>query len=156
MAEAVLELSRGLAAGNPGDDGLGGVSNPMAYVDDKNSCIYLPDVLFFLEEFKRRAPFLGLYINTIKTRILSSTSGTSALPAIRREYGRLIATQIQQAIASFSNTPAPTAIDPNATAPVEVTTGLRVLGQPVRSPDFATKFIYSALCQLRSPGLPSV
>eukprot|EP00956_Cyclotella_meneghiniana_P015018 scaffold22773_cov35-Cyclotella_meneghiniana.AAC.1 len=137
-----------LAAGDPGDDGLGGVSNPLAYVDDKNSCVYLPDVLFFLEEFQRRAPFLGLYINTIKTRILTSTNGDSAIPAIRREYGRLIATQIQQAIASFSNTPSPTATNPKATTPVEVTTGLRVLGQPVGSPAFATEFLATAISRV--------
>ncbi|KAL7502464.1 hypothetical protein ACHAXN_000423 [Cyclotella atomus] len=42
-----------LAYSDPGDDGLCGVSDPMANVVDKYVCIYLHGVLFFLTEFDR-------------------------------------------------------------------------------------------------------
>jgi hypothetical protein len=81
-----------LASGDQGDDGLGGISDPMAYVDDKNICIYLPDVAFFFTEFCRRAPSKGLFLNSFKTRILTSTSGNTAIEVhrdINRENAKL-------------------------------------------------------------------
>ena len=117
----------------------------MAYVDDKNVVIYLPDALFFLQEFHRRAAPKGMHLNTSKTRILTSTNGTSALPAIARRYGPRLAAEIKAAISLFSNKPAPTKANPHATIPVEVTTGLRVLGQPVGSKQFAEDFFHAAM-----------
>jgi hypothetical protein len=134
-----------LASGDPGDDGLGGVSDPMAYVDDKNICIYLPDVSFFFSEFQCLAPSKGLLLNSFKTRILTSTSGESAIPAITTKFGPSIASDLQASIATYSSKPCPTASNPTATTPVEVTTGLRVLGQPVGSPDFCRDFLSNAI-----------
>lgn len=42
-----------LQRGNPGDDRLGGVTDPMAYIDDCGANVYVEDVWFFLEEFNR-------------------------------------------------------------------------------------------------------
>ena len=36
---------------NPGDDGLGGETDPMAYIDDCGASVYVKDVWPFLEEF---------------------------------------------------------------------------------------------------------
>jgi hypothetical protein len=116
-----------LAQGNPGDDGLGGVSIPMGYVDDKNICLYVEDVWFFLTEFKRCAQPCGMFLNTNKTRILTSTNDSSSIPAIRHSYGNDIADCIEQAITTFSTKPSPTPSNPTATSPVEVTTGLRAV-----------------------------
>jgi hypothetical protein len=137
-----------LAQGNPGDDGHGGVSVPMGYVDDKNVCLYIEDVHFFLSEFQSRAAPAGMFLNTNKTRILTSTNGTSAIPAIRQQYGPAIADSIQSAIVTFSTKPTPTPSDPTSTSPVEITTGLRVLGQPVGSKQFAKEFFESAISNI--------
>ena len=139
-----------LRNGDPGDDGLGGISDPMGYVDDMNVVTYLPDVLFFLQEFKRRAAPKGLWLNSSKTRLLTSTSGHSALDSVRQRYGPELAAELSFAIETFSNKPAPTKQDPQATAPVEVTTGLRVLGQPVGSLQFAQAFFTKAIDTVES------
>lgn len=139
-----------LAQGDPGDDGFGGISDPMAYVDDNQVVIYLADALFFLEEFDGLAKPKGIYMNTIKTRICTSTSGSSALPAIERRYGPALADSIRKALATYSTKPAPTPADPDATVPVEITTGLRILGQPVGSAAFAREFFDTAISKVES------
>ncbi|KAL7502609.1 hypothetical protein ACHAXN_002231 [Cyclotella atomus] len=134
-----------LAQGNKGDDGLGGLSLPLACIDDKNTVIYLPDIQFFLSKLQPRMPSQGMFIQCLKTRILT-TSGSSALPAICNEFGPVIASEIKSAIATFSAKPAPTAKDPTATAttPCKVIDGLHVLGQPVGSPSFFHQFLTNA------------
>ena len=116
----------------------------MAYVDDKNAVLYLPDVKVFLEEFQKQASPLGMHLNISKTRILTSTNGCSAIPAISHRYGPDLAAEIEDVIARFSNKPCPSDTSPHATTPVEVTTGLPVLGQPVGSEQFASDFFDEA------------
>ena len=53
------------------------------YVDDVNAMIPLKDVEFFLASFRSHAGPLGAVLNAQKTRILTSTSGTSILPRLR-------------------------------------------------------------------------
>ncbi|KAL7523057.1 hypothetical protein ACHAXR_000534, partial [Thalassiosira sp. AJA248-18] len=61
------------------DDGLGGLAIILAYVDDANFLVPLDDVEPLLQAFKSVAEPLGAIMNTEKTRILTSTSGTSIL-----------------------------------------------------------------------------
>jgi hypothetical protein len=100
----------------------------LAYVDDCNVLLHHEDVLFFLDRFKQLAEPLGAVLNTEKTRILTSTTGSSLVnklllhPQMRMNMrGKLL----EQAISKYSVK----LVNGNA-SPVEVTDGLRVLGAP--------------------------
>ena len=127
-----------LANGDTGNDGQGGISHLLSFVDDISSCVYLPDFHFLCEQIRTRGASIGCFVNSHKTRVLTSCNGTSILPAITTHNPQL-ARLISNSIASFSTTPHPT--DKTAPdIPVELTTGFRLLGQPVGSATFATEF----------------
>ena len=127
-----------LANEDTGDDGQGGISHLLSFVDDISSCVYLPDLSFLCEQVRTRGASIGCFVNSHKTRILTSCNGTSILPALTTHDPQL-ALSISNSIASFSTTPHPT--DKAAPdIPVELTTGFRLLGQPVGSATFATEF----------------
>ena len=73
------------------NDGAGGETHPMGYIDDVGAATPHVNDLFFSKEFNRLGRPLGLYLNPSKTRILISKSGTSSLTSIEREYGSVIA-----------------------------------------------------------------
>ncbi|KAL7531115.1 hypothetical protein ACHAWF_003634, partial [Thalassiosira exigua] len=127
-----------LADKRGGDDDLGGRTDAKAYVDDTGAAIPLEDLRFFLEEFTRLATPLGLHLNRGKTLILLSTSGKSAIPAIREEQGDTFADDIADIIDEFSG--AKRQPDGSYHGGKEVMSGLRLLGQPVGSSNFATEF----------------
>ncbi|KAL7527629.1 LOW QUALITY PROTEIN: hypothetical protein ACHAXR_002051 [Thalassiosira sp. AJA248-18] len=85
---------------NKYDDGAGGESHPMAYIDDLRVFIPHEDLLFFLTEFARVGLGYGCFLNTKKASIMTSTSnsGVSAIPAIAQQFGQDIADQDQEAI----------------------------------------------------------
>jgi hypothetical protein len=41
-----------LASGDPGDNGFGGISHLLGYVDDISSCVFLPDLPFLCNTLK--------------------------------------------------------------------------------------------------------
>jgi len=126
------------ANGDSGDDGQGGISHLLSFVNDISSCVCLPDFQFLCEQVRTRGASIGCFVNSHKTRVLTSCNGTSIFPALTAHDPQL-ALSISNSIASFSTTPHPT----DKTAPditVELTTGFRLLGQPVRSATFATEF----------------
>ena len=84
------------------DNNAGGESHPMGYIDDAGACVPFEDVLFFLEEFERLATPLGCHINPKKTRIMTTTQGTSCLATIRSAYGDATANDVATAIAKYS------------------------------------------------------
>ena len=113
-----------------GDDGHGGISHLLSYVNDKSTCVYLDDLQFLCETLKSRGALLGCFVNTSKTRILTSCNGTSPVDDITALDVHLGAS-IYQTIAQFSNKPNPT--DQTQTIPVELTDGCRLLGHPIGS-----------------------
>ena len=126
-----------LAAGDPADDTYGGISHLLSYVDDISTCVYLPDLEFLCTTLKTRGAALGCFVNTHKTRILTSCNGSSPIKritSINPSLGRSITTTI----ATFSNEPDPA--DTSSTRPVELTSGFRLLGHPVGSASFASSF----------------
>jgi hypothetical protein len=126
-----------LSSGDPGDDGHGGISHLLSYVDDISTCVYLPDLNFLCETLKSDGALLGCFVNTTKTRILTSCNGDSpisSLTAIDPDLGRSISAAIQ----NFSNTPDPDKRD--NTLPVELVDGFRLLGHPVGSAKFASEY----------------
>ena len=131
-----------LALGDSGDDGNGGVSHLLSFVDDISSCIYLQDLHFLCTTLQTSGATLGCFVNCRKTRILTSCSGCSPLPLLQSTNPSL-ALQVSSAISTFSVTPHPS--DPSSTIPVELTTGFRLLGHPVGSAQFATDFFTSRL-----------
>ena len=64
------------AAGELGDEELGSTGFSLAYVDDVNAVIHHQDVDFFLRRFKVLSEPLGAILNTEKTKIMTSTTGT--------------------------------------------------------------------------------
>jgi hypothetical protein len=129
--------------GEPGDDNLGTLGITLAYVDDCNVLLHHEDVLFFLDRFKHLAEPLGAVLNTEKTRILTSTTGSSLVsklllhPQMRMNMrGKLL----EQAISKYS-----VKMIDGIPSPVEVTDGLRVLGAPIGSARFAQEFMHKIL-----------
>ena len=137
-----------LASGDPGDDGFGGISHLLGYVDDISSCVYLPDLPFLCDTLKTNGDKLGCFINPSKTRILTSCIGVSPIPELYATNPSL-ATQITNTIARFSTDPHPTdrSLPP---LPVELLSGFRLLGHPVGSASFAREFFTTCLAAVES------
>ncbi len=136
-----------LASGDEGDDGFGGISHLLSYVDNISSCVYLPDLKFLCQELQSRGTRLGCFVNRFKTRILTSCNGTSILPLLLSR-NQALATSLSDTIAQFSVTPHPT--DTTAPpVPVELTSGCRLLGHPVGSAAFATEFFSSRIAAVK-------
>ncbi len=107
-----------LASGDPGDDTHGGILHLLSYVDDISICVYLPDLEFLCTTLQSHGTSLGCFINTSKTRILTSCNGLSQVQAITEAnptLGRSLATSI----ATFSNERDPS--NPGITRPIVIT-----------------------------------
>ncbi|KAL7529651.1 hypothetical protein ACHAXR_003079, partial [Thalassiosira sp. AJA248-18] len=118
------------------DDGLGGLAIILAYVDDANFLVPLDDVEPLLRAFQSVAEPLGTIMNTAKTHILTSTSGTSILPQLLVSNPTL-----HDSISAAISTPFSRKTNPDhTTSPLEVITGLRILGVPIGNDDFCTTF----------------
>jgi len=110
-----------LANGDTGNDGQGGISHLLSFVDNISSCVYLPDLHFLCAQVRSRGATIGCFVNPHKTRVLTSCNGTSILPTLTT-HDPPLARSLSNSIASFSTTPHPT----TKTAPdipVELTTG---------------------------------
>ena len=90
-AKLKIRAANCLRLQNTGCDDAGGETHPMAYIDDAGAAVPHEDDEFFFDEFTKLGTQFGCHLNTVKTRIMASTSGSSALPAIEHEYGTLIA-----------------------------------------------------------------
>lgn len=135
------------AAGVWGDDGNGGVTVSLAYIDDVNMLVPLEDVEFALAKVKEYGEPLGAIMNTEKTRILTSTIGeqtTTKLISAEEASQNQLGWTLRRAIAQYSTT-----IEDGVRVPVEVTEGLRVLGAPIGSPTFCRAFIAKQMAKAR-------
>ena len=153
LIEPIDKLLRERAAerlrnGDPGDDGFGGISHLLGYVDDISSCVYLPDLHFLCNTLKRNGDQVGCFVNPFKTRILTSCNGDSPLPTLQHTNPRL-ATEVLNTIARFSAEPHPTSPSDPPT-PVELLSGFRLLGHPVGSASFARDFFTTCLRTVES------
>jgi hypothetical protein len=130
-----------LASSDPGDDGFGGISHLLGYVDDISSCVYLHNLPFLCNTLKTLGASLGCFVNPSKTCILTSCNGTPPLPLLHAINPTLTAA-ISTTIAEFSTRPHLTSKSAPA-IPVKLTTGFQLLGHPVGSSTFATEFFTS-------------
>ena len=121
-----------LRAGNKYDDGQGGVTNIMAYIDDGTLCIPFPDVYSFLRRFAKIGAPVGAVLNTEKTKILTSTTGVSPIPFLSPAHR----SELRAAIQHFT--------------PGEETQGLRILGIPVGGDQFIRQYLQSFLDTLHT------
>jgi hypothetical protein len=132
-----------LQNGDPGDDGSGGITHLLGYVDDVSTCTPLADIEFLCQNFDLLGRPLGCFINPMKTRILTSTSGSSPLHTLH-ELDSTLATSITRCIATYSTKP--NVLDPTGPPlPDELTSGFRLLGSPVGSPSFARQYFNQQL-----------
>jgi hypothetical protein len=136
-----------LTTGDTSNDGQGGISHLLSFVDYISSCVYLPDLQFLCEQVCSHSASIGCFVNPHKTRVLTSCNGTSILPTLTTQAPPL-ARSLSTSIASFSTTPHPT----NKTAPdipVELTSGFRLLGKLVGSATFASNFFDLCIADVR-------
>jgi len=56
-----------LASGDSGDDGFGGISHLLGYVDNISSCVYLSDLPFLCSTLNSTGASLGCFVNPSKT-----------------------------------------------------------------------------------------
>jgi hypothetical protein len=106
-----------------GNDGQGGISHLLSFVDDISSCVYLPNFQFLCEQVRSRGVSIGCFVNPHKTRVLTSCNGTSILPTLTT-HDPPLARSLSTSITSFSPTPHPT--DKTAPdIPVELTSDFR-------------------------------
>ena len=70
--------------GNLLDDGQGGVTLIISYVDDANFLVTLEDVLYLLGNFRLLATPLGVIMNKEKARILTITRGSFTPPQLQQ------------------------------------------------------------------------
>jgi hypothetical protein len=135
-----------LAQGNPHDDGYGGITNLMAFIDNISTVTPLEDLLYLCQELEAKGIPMGCIVNTDKTRILTSTSGTSPIPMLKKVNPSL-ADDVTRAITLYSTKS--NKHNPQNPTPVELLTGFRLLGTPVGSPDFAISFINEKLQEIQ-------
>ena len=116
----------------------------MAYVDDVNTLIHHKDIEYFISRFIQLATPLNAILDTDKTRIMTSCSGSSLVQKLLAHpdfssmmTGKQLETTIQQQYSTETVNGVKT--------PVETTKGLRVLGTPIGSPRFCHQFLLKAL-----------
>ena len=136
-----------LLAGHAGDDDNGSITHLLGYVDDVSACVPLEDLQFLCDNFATIGAPLGCFVNPMKTRILTSTSGHSPIPTLSLTNPQL-ASSISTTIAQYSTKPNPTDILGPA-LPVELTTGFRLLGSPIGSAAFAQDFFDTQLTTIQ-------
>lgn len=126
------------------DDDQGGQPITMGYVDDVNILLPIRDVLFFLERFEHHGIPLGARLNSEKTRIMTSTSGSSTFERLNKSPDPLLYSDGQQLLAAIQK------YSTTNGSPHEECNGLRILGIPVGSPSFCQQFISDALATTTS------
>ena len=122
------------------DDNLGGLAHTASVMDDTSVCLLHEDLMPFLHQIDTLGKPFGIHLNKGKTRILSSTNGTSPVnllsPANRAH--------LQNAL-SFLN--------PINPADAEITTGTRFLGHPIGNDAFIQQFLSTKLDNIEQSAL---
>jgi hypothetical protein len=93
-----------LLNGDPGNDGFGGITHILGYVDNVSVCIPLTDSQFLCDQFAIIGTPLGCFVNPMKTRILTSTSGHSTIPDLFH-LNPMLATSTTDTITQYSTKP---------------------------------------------------
>ena len=114
------------------DDNLGGVSHTASVMDDTSVCLLHEDLLPFLNEFDSLGKPYGIHLNKTKTKILTSTTGTSPQPTL----SSVNRTHLQNALAF---------LNPDDPSAAEITDGTRFLGHPIGSDSFIQNFLSARL-----------
>jgi hypothetical protein len=136
------------AAGDLADNRLGWISFSLAYIDDANTMLHHQDVDYFLNRFKTLGKPFGAILNTEKTRIMTTTTGTSLVERLKNHHNRgtrMMGQQLATTTCAFSTTKVN-----GLSVPVEVVDGLRVLGAPIGSLKFCQEFLLKALAKAQS------
>ena len=130
------------------NDGFGGITHLLGYVDDVSACVPLDDLQFLCDRFATIGAPLGCFVNPMKTHILTSTSGHSPLPDLH-QIDPSLATSISNTISNYSTKPNNIDIL-GPPLPAELTTGFRLLSSPVGSPAFAREYVNTQLIDIQT------
>jgi hypothetical protein len=133
---------------DPGDDGLGGITHLLGYIEDISVCVPLKDLQFLCDIFSTIGAPLGCFVNPMETRILTSTSGHSPIPDLHY-INPTLATTISDTISKYSTRPNDVDII-GPPLPAELTTGFCLLGSPVGSPVFAREYFNTQLINIQA------
>ena len=121
----------------PYDDEMGGLAHTASIMDDTSVCLPHADLPWFLQRFQELGTPLGIILNHNKTNILTSTTGESPIE-------RLSPSQRQGLKEAL------TFLSPTSPEKAEITTGVRFLGQPIGSSNFARQYIASKIAKLEN------
>ncbi|EED86272.1 predicted protein, partial [Thalassiosira pseudonana CCMP1335] len=135
QVNTVLKKKAATRQKSDSDDGMGSITTMMAYVDDANFLVPLEDVELLLDTFAKIATPLGAVMNTEKTRILTSIFNQSTLERLKAQSSPTFAS-LNRAISRYSRKQ----LHDGTFIPLEVITGLRVLGVPIGSKQFCHQF----------------
>jgi hypothetical protein len=117
-----------------GDDGQGSLSATSSYIDDCNSFVPYIDLTFFITEFRRLGPPLGIHCNLIKTKILTTiTHAPNSTP---------LSTSNHQHLSDALNL----LHGPSS----ELHNGTRFLGQPLGSHTFCRQYLILAATEFKA------
>jgi hypothetical protein len=136
-----------LLDGHTGDDGKGSITHLLGYVDDVSACVSLANLQFLCDNFASIGALLGCFVNPMKTRILTSTSGLFPLPN-NHLLNPSLATCIRDMISCYSTKPNNNDILGPA-LPVELTTGFSFLSSPIGFPHFACEYFTAQLTDIQ-------
>ncbi len=137
-----------LRNGDPGDDGLGGITHLLGYVDNVSACVPLKDLQFLCNRFTTIGAPLGSFVNPMKTCILTSISGHSPIPDLHH-INPTLANTISDTISKYSTRPNDIDIL-GPPLPAEFITGFRLLGSPAGSPAFAREYFNTQLIDIQT------
>ena len=124
------------------------ITHLLGYVDDVSACVPLKDLQFLCDRFTTIGAPLGCFVNPIKTRILTSTSGHSPIPDLHH-INPTLTTSISDAISRYSTRPNDVNII-GPPLPAELTTGFCLLGSPVGYPAFAREYLNTQLIDIQT------
>lgn len=125
------EAKKRLRKSDKGNDGYGGVTHILAYVDDTSAVILYSDVELFCRRFAELGEPLGCALNPVNTKILTSTNGLSPLPFLSKRLLDPVNAAIEKYVAGE-----------------ECTEGVCLLGFRIGGPSFAKKFLEATLIDI--------
>jgi hypothetical protein len=136
LAERALNR---LQAGDPGDDHKGSQACPSGYFDDQTCMLHPDDIIPFLDTIVTHGPPLGVKLNFSKTKLLTTTTSISV------HQGTTPRCKTLQTVLHYITSHAPQ--DLQTTLNPEITTGTRLLGQPIGAKTFCADYLHKAACK---------
>ncbi|MGH7955178.1 MAG: reverse transcriptase domain-containing protein, partial [Gloeomargaritales cyanobacterium] len=126
--------SERLTSKDLGDDGLGGVTDIFAFLDDTSSVVPYDDLLYMFQRFVELGTSLGCHLAPGKCTILTSTCSISPAAYLSERHR----TELHTVLTTYCGGPSG-----------ELVKGTRLLGYPLGNTEFGSAFHYRAVNNLK-------